>query len=58
MKIRFLYQTFLGDINAYMTCRPDIGYAVTILSKISSTPSEYYYGLLKQVGIYLRDTTH
>ena len=41
---------------AYITCRPDIGYAVTTLSKFSSAPTEYHYTLLNGVAIYLRNT--
>ena len=47
-KFEFSYQTLLGEIMyAYMTYRPDIGYAVTTLSKFSGSPSTYRYGLLK-----------
>ena len=41
---------------AYITCRPDIGYAVTSLSKFSNAPSKYHYKLLKGVAKYLRST--
>lgn len=41
---------------AYITCCPDIGYAVTTLSKFSSAPTEYHFTLLKGVAIYLRNT--
>ena len=43
---------------AYITCRPDIGYAITTLSKFSSAPSAYHYRLLKGVAKYLRSTIH
>ena len=53
-KFCFLYQTFLGKIiYDYMTYRPDIGYVVTTLSKISRAPSAYKHGLLKQVKLCL-----
>ena len=41
---------------SYMTCRLDIGYAVTTLSKFSSTPSMYHYKLLKCLAQYLYAT--
>ena len=56
-KSGFNYRSLLGELMyAYITCRPDIGYAVTTLSKFSSSPSQYHYGLLKGVAKYLRNT--
>ena len=56
-KKRFNYCTLLGGLMyAYITCHPDIGYAVTTLSKFSSAPTEYHYMLLKGVAIYLQNT--
>ena len=47
----------LGELMyAYITCQPDIGYAVTTLSKFSTSPSAYHYKLLKGVAKYLRST--
>ena len=44
----FNYCTLLGELmHAYITCCPDIEYAVTTLSKFSSAPTEYHYTLLK-----------
>ena len=43
---------------AYITCRPDIGYSVTTLSKFSTAPAEYHYKLLKMVAKYLLMTSH
>ena len=43
---------------AYITCRPDIGYAITTLLKFSSAPSAYHYRLLKGAAKYLRSTIH
>ena len=43
---------------AYMTCQLDVGYAVTTLSKFSSTPLEYHYKLLKCLAQYLHTTAH
>ena len=56
-KKRFNYRTIFGEIMyVYITCCPDISYAVTTLSKFSSAPTEYHYTLLKGVVIYLRNT--
>ena len=56
-KAGFGYQTLLGEMMyAYVTCRPDIGYAITLLSKFGSCPSEYHYSCLKNVARYLRAT--
>ena len=56
-KAGFAYQTLLGEIMySYMTCRLDIGYAVTTLSKFSSTPLMYHYKLLKCLAQYLYAT--
>ncbi len=41
---------------AHITCRPDIGFAITTLSKFSSCPSEIHYAKLKGVAKYLRST--
>ena len=43
---------------AYMTYRLDVGYAVTTLSKFSSTPSMYHYKLLKCLAQYLHASVH
>lgn len=40
----------------YITCRPDIGYALTILSKFTSSPSPFHYSMLKRLAKYLRST--
>ena len=40
----------------YITCCPDIGYAITILSKFSSEPSSFHYKLLRGVAKYLQST--
>ena len=58
-KSGFLYRTLLGEMMyAYVTCRPDIGYAITLLSKFGSSPSAYHYTCLKNVARYLRATKH
>ena len=56
-KAGFAYQTLLGEIlYTYMTCRLDIEYAVTTLSKFSSTLLPYHYKLLKCLAQYLHAT--
>jgi hypothetical protein len=53
----FTYRTLLGELlYAYITCRPDIGYAVVTLSKFATTPSKFHYLQLKNVARYLRRT--
>ena len=53
----FAYRTLLGELlYAYVTCRPDIGYAVTTLSKFSTCPAPLHFAYLKQVTKYLRRT--
>ena len=53
----FAYRTLLGELlYAYVTCRPDIGYAITTLSKFSVAPADVHYRLLKGVAKYLRRT--
>ncbi|KAG7338408.1 reverse transcriptase RNA-dependent DNA polymerase [Nitzschia inconspicua] len=55
----FSYRTLLGELlYAYITCRPDIGYAVVTLSKFASAPHAYHYSCLKGVARYLRRTKH
>ena len=41
---------------AYVTCRPNIGYAVVTLSKFASAPHSSHYTLLRKVAKYLRQT--
>ena len=53
----FSYRNVLGELMyVYITCRPDIGYAITTLSKFSSCPSVFHYKLLRGVAKYLRST--
>ena len=53
----FAYHTLLGELlYAYVTCWPDIGYAVVTLSKFAATPSKLHYTTLKNVAKYLRCT--
>jgi hypothetical protein len=55
----FSYQTLLGELMyVYITCQPDIGYAITSLSKFSSAPAVFHYKLLQGVAKYLRSTMH
>jgi hypothetical protein len=41
---------------AYVTTRPDIGYAVTMLAKFAIKPAKLHYHHLKDVAKYLRNT--
>ena len=43
LKMAFTYCTLLGELMyAYITCCPDIGYAITTLSKFSCAPGIYH----------------
>ena len=56
-KYGFAYRTLLGELlYAYVTCRPDIGYATITLSKFSTCPHDHHFALLKKVAKYLRAT--
>ena len=56
-KVGFSYRSVLGELMyAYMTCYPDIGYAVTILSKFSTCPTRLRYTYLRGVITYLSCT--
>ena len=58
-KMGFSYRTLLGEMMfAYVSCRPDIGYAITLMSKYGSNPSEFHYSQLKNIARYLRSTKH
>ena len=53
----FAYRTLLGElIYAYVTCRPDIGFAVTTMAKYSQHPTLTHYKYLKGIATYLRQT--
>jgi hypothetical protein len=53
----FSYRTLLGELlYAYITTRPDIGYAIATLAKFSTAPARIHYQRLKGVAIYLRNT--
>ena len=54
---RFSYRTLLGEMMyAYVSCRPDIGYPITLMSKYASNPSANHYDKLKNIAKYLRTT--
>jgi len=56
-KYGFAYRTLLGELlYAYVTCRPDIGYATIMLSKFSTCPHDHHFAMLKKVAKYLRTT--
>jgi hypothetical protein len=53
-ELGFSYRTLLGEIlYAYNVCRPDIGYAITTLSKFSKAPSRLHFSALKGLTLYL-----
>ena len=57
LKHGFAYRTLLGEMMyAYVTCRPDIGYAITTMSKFSTMPSTLHFHYLKYIAKYLRLT--
>ena len=46
----FEYRVLLGELMYSMVvARPDICYAITMMSKFASSPSEYHYKLLKGI---------
>ena len=58
-KAGFAYRTLLGEMMyAYVSCRPDIGYPITLMSKYASNPEAYHYTCLKNIAKYLRTTKH
>jgi hypothetical protein len=55
--IGYSFRQILGELTyAYVLCRPDIGYAVTLLSRFSTAPHREHYLALKQICRYLRRT--
>jgi len=55
----FSYRTLLGKMMyTYVTCRLDIVYAITTLSKFSSAPTRLHYHYLKLLLVYLFRTRH
>jgi hypothetical protein len=53
----FSYRSLLGALMyAYVTCRLDIGYAVTKLSQYSANPATIHFTALKHLTLYLRST--
>ena len=58
-RMGFAYRTLLGELlYAYVTCRPDIGFAITLMAKFSANPAELHYKHLKMICTYLRQTKH
>ena len=53
----YVYRALLGEMMyAYVTCRPDIGYTITTMSKFSTKTSAKHYVLLRGIAKYLRHT--
>ena len=51
---KFNYQNVLNELMyVYITCRPDIGYAITTLSKFSLGSFTFHYKLLQGLAEYL-----
>ena len=56
-EVGYSYRQVLGELTyAYVLCRPDIGYAVTLLSRFSTAPHKEHYHALRQICKYLRKT--
>jgi hypothetical protein len=56
-QVGFSYRQVLGELMyAFIVCRLDIGYAVTLLSRMSSCPHREHYTALMKVAKYLRAT--
>jgi hypothetical protein len=57
MEFGFSYRTVLGEITyAFVLCRPDIGYATSLLSRYSTAPNRLHFQGLKNICKYLRAT--
>jgi hypothetical protein len=55
--VGFGYRQVLGElVYAYVVCRLDIGFAITLLSRFTSAPAREHYLALKNVVRYLRRT--
>jgi hypothetical protein len=53
----FSYQTLLGEMMyTYVSCRSDIEYPTTLMSKYASNPSVNHYDKLKSIAKYLCTT--
>jgi hypothetical protein len=53
----FSYRTLLGKIlYAYVTARPNIGYAISTLAKFATTPAKLHCTCLKGLALYLHKT--
>jgi hypothetical protein len=57
LKMGFSYRLLLGELLfAYVTTRPDIWYAVTVLTKFAIKPAKLLYLRLKDIAKYLCNT--
>lgn len=53
------YQSAVGSLMyAMLGTRPDIAFAVSVVSRYSSNPTEAHYGMVKRIFRYLRATVH
>ena len=56
-KQKLSYRTLLSEMMfAYVSCRPDIGYAITLMLKSGSNPTAFDYSCLKAIAKNLRAT--
>lgn len=56
-EMKFGYRAILGElVYAYVVARPDIGFAVGLLSRFSNAPHREHYNGLRHVMKYLRAT--
>jgi hypothetical protein len=56
-KYGFGYRNLVGELMyPFVTCRPDVGYAVITLSKFLHRPHDLHFAMLKKVTKYLRCT--
>ena len=56
-KMGFSYRQVLGELMyAYISTRPDIGYALNTLAKFTQHPNDIHYRMLKRTALYLRHT--
>ncbi|GAX10430.1 hypothetical protein FisN_21Lu161 [Fistulifera solaris] len=54
----FKFRSLLGELlYTYVTCRPDVGYALVTLSKFAAYPHDVHFTLLKDIARYLRETS-
>ena len=59
VEYRKKYQSAVGSLMyAMLGTRPDIAYAVLVVSRFSSNPTKAHVGAVKRIFRYLRATVH